>query len=408
MPRLSFYVEEAYKRKMSVAREGRETEPIRVLRILRPTIEDGPSKIDLIHRAYKVRRGVITKNLSLYLDSGFEDMEVKSLYELEEMANPSLKDKLPPGGTKEERREEFIRGRWLTWPATADLRQSDVVREIESAKKTRRELTEFGRKARESARRLPNWVSAFENLVLLKTVSTKIEGLEKIVRTVSNEGTIECVCREGREEDSKQIGGFRISLNLEKIPKLCLFQAEETLSPPHFRSSFFPQVISQKILNKIYLINYAIRWSIITSDFVQDLAIKRNISLGRDFSSWANEGPASIMSGLSRLGLLKIDTNLRYLRLPDAMLPDLVSFIVEGGTMPLGQFAEALTKAFCIVVSPKYVNIVAALTGMKTETEVEMTRDYMWANYDSFTDRLVNLGLAHVNPDGEVTVGLSR
>jgi hypothetical protein len=87
------------------------------------------------------------------------------------------------------------------------------------------------------------------------------------------------------------------------------------------------------------------------------------------------------------------------------MLTDLVSFVVQTGTMPLGQFAEKL-KDFRIMVSPRDAEIIAALAGMKTETEIEMTRDYLRANYDSLTDRLVNLGLAHVNPDGAVAVGL--
>jgi hypothetical protein len=43
---------------------------------------------------------------------------------------------------------------------------------------------------------------------------------------------------------------------------------------------------------------------------------------------------------------------------------------------------------------------------MREGTEVEMIRDFMRANHGGFTDRLVNLGLAHVNPDGGVTVGL--
>jgi len=398
---VTFYVEESVKRRIRTKQE------LKILRILRPTVEDGALKVGLIFRAHKVDRGMLPKGLALYLNSGLEHFDVANLYILDEMANPSLKDQVLQRGTKEQRREEFIRSRWMKWPATSDLRESGVVYETKRGDKVNRGLTDFGHKALIAAKRRPTWIYTFENLVLLKAISAKVDGLEKTLAAISKNGYIECICREGREEKSQQIGTFRISPSFPDKPSgLYFLQAEETVSTPHFRTPFLPQVVSQKILNIIYLIHYALRLKLIDSEFVRDLICKRKLTLGREHSEWANEGPASLMSGLTRLGLLKIDGNLRYFRLPDQLLADLVSFIVRE-KMPLERFAQEMKNSFRIIVSPRDAEAIAQFVAMNEETEAEMIRDFMRANYDSFTDRLVNLGLAHINPDGEVTVGLS-
>jgi len=397
MPRITFYVEESVRRRI------RTKQVQKVLRILSPTVEDGQGRVGLTYRAYKVPRGMLPKGLAQYLGSKFED--VGGTYSLDEMADPSLKDQDLRQGTSVERREEFIRSRWMKWPATTDLRESGVIRETKQGNKFDRSLTDFGHRALLAAKRRPNWINSFENLVLLRTISAKVESLEKAMMEMAQNGTIECVCREGREERSQQIGNFRIAIDFPDKPlKLHFLQAEETISTPHFRSPFLPQVVSQKILNMLYLVQYTLRLELIDSGFVQDQFRKRKLTLGREHSAWANEGPSSLMSGLTRLDLLKIDGNLRYFRIPDPLLADLVSFIVRE-KMSLDRFTQEMKSSFRIIVNPRDAQTIAELIAVNQEADIHMVRDFMRANYDSFTDRLVSLGLANINPDGEVSVG---
>jgi hypothetical protein len=110
---------------------------------------------------------------------------------------------------------------------------------------------------------------------------------------------------------------------------------------------------------------------------------------------------------------------IRFTSIPDRLLSNLVRYFGESVSaeamqqgrepprqMPLNSFVKVIKEEFRILINPNDI-----LGFLETSVEygnlgidLQIARGYLISDYQYFTERLENLGLATIRPDGDVMI----
>jgi hypothetical protein len=297
------------------------------------------------------------------------------------------------------------RKRFIEWTLIRELPQIDVLvlkkkRVKRRGTKRKTSLGPFGDFLFDVVKLSPNWLISFENLVLLRLLGYKLKNLGTTLYEIYKHGSAKCVS--SSHWPSFKIFWDELSANLWDI---CLIHAEKPDVIPEFRDPNIPQVLSGAIYNESYLVHSALR-KILLEKFASTI---QNRGFSMDIYELSTRTPNEISRAFREIGILQNVHGLEFVSIPDRMLRDLVIFSLHWQTKTqtfLKEFTDVVKDQFRILIDPYDIKnfLERASTYASLGIDLMTMVNYFKSNYEIFIERLKNLGLAKVRPDGEVTI----
>jgi hypothetical protein len=266
-----------------------------------------------------------------------------------------------------------------------------------------------------------NPTRSFEDLIILSVLARKIRNFGLILSALHTEGTIECYCGRTRSKEIRQLQRKKTQLSLKSVSTTIfdayLVHCESPPVIPFAMSSNNPLAISSLIYNEIYRVYHSLR--IPLQIWINESAkMSKGLVTVNPFEV-SDRMPREITRALEKLGLLHFLYGARYVSIPDRLLADLARYFgeitskeasVEGrkppNQVPLSSFVKLIQEEFRILLNPD--DVIRFLEGSVNYRDfgidLNTAKGYLISNYHYFTERLENLGLATIRPDGDVMI----
>jgi len=261
---------------------------------------------------------------------------------------------------------------------------------------------------------------SFEDLVVLKVLARKIKNLGLVFNGLYTSSVIDCQCIKAKGKEISHLNGKKTQLSSKELfitmRDAYLVHSETPWVVPLALSSNNPMAISSIIYNEMYRIYHALRFPL--QRWINESSKTSAAIVTVDPYEVSDRMPREITRALEKLGLLQFLKRTRYISLPDQLLSDLVRYFGEitsrkaflerrklPGQMRLGSFVEMIKKEFRILVSPNDIMRFLRDSVCYEDSGIDkIAKGYLISDYHSFTERLENLGLATIRPDGDVMI----
>lgn len=269
-----------------------------------------------------------------------------------------------------------------------------------------------------------NLTRSFEDLVVLRVLARKIKNLGRVCSVLSTNRSIDCYCDRVRGKKIRHLKGKKTQLISKEIFRTLrdayLVHCESPQVVPFAMSSNNPMVVSGLVYNEIYRIYHALR--IPLQIWINESSKKSSSLVTADPYEVSDRMPREITRGFEKIGLLHIlpgRSRLRYMSIPDRLLSDLVRYFGEVASkeallrgrepprqMPLAYFIRMMKEEFRVLINPNDVTtfLKKSVDYKNLGMDLKIATGYLIRDYHCFTERLENLGLATIRPDGDVMI----
>lgn len=269
-----------------------------------------------------------------------------------------------------------------------------------------------------------NLTRSFEDLVVLRVLARKIKNLGLVYSILRANRSIDCYCGKVRGKEIRQLQGKMTQLFSKAIfvtlRDAYLVHCESPQVVPFVMSSNNPMVISSLIYSEIYRVYHALR---IPLQIWINESSKVSTSLATiDPYEVSDRMPREITRAFEKLELLHFlpgRSHTRYTSIPDRLLSDLVRYFGEMTTkealleerepprqIPLAYFIKMIKEEFRILINPNDIIrfLEDSVDHRNLGIDLKIAKGYLISDYHCFTERLENLGLATIRPDGDVMI----
>jgi len=313
-------------------------------------------------------------------------------------------------------------GRFTQWMIDAECPKVAVLDiQIEKRKKKKVFFGPEGVLFLKAASKSSNLAQSFEDMIILRVLARKIKNLAILLSALHAQHSVDCYCGKVKGKEIRQLQTKKTQLSskdvFQTMSDAYLVHCESSHVVPLAMSSNNPMVISSLIYNEVYRIHHAFR---IPLQIWINQSSKTSANLVTvDPFEVSDRMPREITRALEKLGMLHFLHGIRFTSIPDRLLSNLVRYYGESvsakaeqqgseppSQMPLGYFVEVIKEEFRILINPDDV-----LRFLKTSVDygnlgidLQIARGYLISEYQYFTERLENLGLATIRPDGDVMI----
>lgn len=256
-----------------------------------------------------------------------------------------------------------------------------------------------------------NWLTSFENLLVLRLLSESIRRIGQLFNQFYKAGKIRIEC-EGPEKISHLLPPFEVDWHGigTNLYDAYLLHVEEQATFPTYKGPSNLLVLSGIIFNEICLCITNLRREIV--NYVLPVAEKYGYEM--TYKALINRGITELSRGFRRLNMIGSRGPMWYINIPDNTLATLVSYSLEksknldkGRTyITLEEFTDCVKADFRLLIHPAdcmdFLSRSVDYTNLGLHLEV--IEDYLKQNFERFLHRLVDLGLASIRADGDVRV----
>lgn len=272
-----------------------------------------------------------------------------------------------------------------------------------------------------AASKSSNMTQSFEDLVIFRVLARKIRNLGLVLGALYAEGSVDCQCGKAKIKEIRQLQGKKTQISSKLFTTMrdaYLVHCEGPEVIPFAMSSNNPMAISGIIYNEIYRVYHALR--IPLQMWISESSKMSTSLVAIDPYEISDRMPRELTRAFEKLELLRFGGHgTRYVSIPDRLLSDLVRYFAELITweasieakklpsqMPLGYFVKKIKEEFRILINPNdVIRFLEESVDYRTfGMDLRIARGCLISDYHSFTERLENLGLATIRPDGDVMI----
>jgi hypothetical protein len=311
---------------------------------------------------------------------------------------------------------------WMIDTQCPDVNITSVV--IEHGKKKKVLPGPIGLLFMRAADRSSNPTQALEDLIILKVLARKMNNFGRVLSALHTQGAIDCLCSSTKGQEVHDLRGKTTQL-LSRDACVTMYDAylvhcETPQVTPFAISSNNPLAISSLLYNELYRLYHGLR--VLLQMWLNE-SLQDSQSLAKvDPYEVSDRMPREISRAFEKLHLLQSLHEKRFVSIPDRLLSDLVNLFreatIENASSkgnpapreePLSSFVRKVKEEFRILVNPddivRYLEDSVDHVGLGID--LETARGYLVSDYLSFTERLENLGLATIRPDGDVMIRIA-
>jgi len=313
-------------------------------------------------------------------------------------------------------------GRFTQWMIDAECPKVAVL-DIKIEKRRKKKVF-FGPKGilfLKAASKSSNLAQSFEDMVILKVLARKIKNLAIVLSALDAEHSVDCYCGRVKGKEIRHLQNKKTRLSSKEVLATMrdayLVHCEGSHIVPLAMSSNNPMVISSLIYNEAYRIYHALR---IPLQIWINQSSKTSLNhITVDPYEISDRMPREITRALEKLGMMHFLHGIRFTSIPDQLLANLVRYFGESvsaealqqqrkpaSQMPLDSFVKAIKKEFRILINPNDILsfLKASVKYGNLGIDLQIAKGYLISDYQHFTERLENLGLATIRPDGDVMI----
>jgi hypothetical protein len=316
--------------------------------------------------------------------------------------------------------------KYTNWMIDEECPAVDVIFERIEKGCDRHYLGKTGDYFLKSASSSPNIVKSFEDLVLLRILSKKLQNLSLVLKTCRNRGFIVCRCTKAKGATLHTLKDKYFSIPSNELSSVLgsafLVHSESPVTSTYALSSSTPIGISGLVYNEIYQFYHRLREEIQT--WTNESSQGFGVGL-EDPHEISDRMAREITRGFEKIGVLHFNNNrtpTRYVSIHDQLLADLVEVFkkVEQGKaslnsekspeqLPLTSFTRMVKEDFRILINPDDIlEYLESCDFRSLGIDLRIAKGLVIADYYQFTERLEALGLATIRPDGEVMINLEH
>jgi hypothetical protein len=273
-----------------------------------------------------------------------------------------------------------------------------------------------------AASKSPDISQSFEDLIMLAVLARKIKHLGLVFSSIYKAKDVDCECIATKLAETKKLRGKKFKIYPQKMPVTMgdayLVNCEGLNIVPDVLASNNPSTISGFTYNELYRMYHYLRYAV--QKWIIDSTAGLNFG-GIDAYEVSDRTPREFTRALEKLGLLHSLHGTRYICIPDKLLVVLVKYFAETtslqaspevkgegnrGQIRLSQFVKTIKNEFRILLDPDdiYQFLNESFDYKNFGIDLETAKSYFISNYNFFVERLENLGLATIRPDGDVMI----
>ena len=313
-------------------------------------------------------------------------------------------------------------GKFAQWMIDGECPKVGVLDvRIEKARKKKVFFGPIGVLFLKAASKSSNLARSFEDLVVLRVLARKITNLGLLLSILCAEKSIDCYCGKVKAKEIRRLERKKTQLFSKEffttMRDAYLVHCEGPQVVPSAMSSNNPSAISSLIYNEIYRVHHILR--VLLQMWINESSKMSTSLVTVDPYEVSDRMPREVTRGLEKIGVLHSLHGTRYTSIPDRLLSNLVRYIGEVASreaslngkepprqMPLASFINMIRKEFRVLINPN--DIVRFLENLvdyrNLGIDLRVARGYLISDYNRFTERLENLGLATIRPDGDVMI----